>query len=295
MSNLTANQTEIKATKRDDIKKVDPRNIEIEAGFNKRVDYGDTLAMAHSVVSVGVLEAVIGYKKRAEDKYVLTDGHRRMAGVHLAIKLHNEGVAGFEDISKLEFIRLAPCSDDLKERLYIMAITGEGKKPLTDLEKASMYHSLIEVGKEEGKKRGEVIKEIVAKLGVSTATIYNLLQLNDVSEDIKDFIASGQISGEVVRAIIKEVKDPEEQKKMVLEAVYDAEEKAKASGGTKKAKATAANVKGLKPKTPMQKLLEVQEKLIKKDVINVRTRLLDSLIAALEEKESINRIVELFS
>lgn len=279
-------------TKRDDIKKVDPRNIEIEEGFNKRTDYGNILAMAHSVVEMGVIEPVIGYKKRGEDKYVLTDGHRRMAGVHLAIKLHNEGKAGFEDISKIEFIRLIPTSSDLKDRLYIMAITGEGKKPLTDMEKANMYQSLIAIAKTEGKKRGEAIKEIVAKLGVSQATVYNILQLNDLDPDIKAFVESGQISGSTVVTLVREVKDVVKQRELVLEAIYNAEDKAKATG--KKTKATIANVSGLKAKSPMQRLKEVVERLKEKEVTNVRATALIELVDLLENKKSTNKILELF-
>lgn len=284
--------TEAHATKRDDIKKVDPRNIEVETGFNKRTDYGNVLAMAHSVVEMGVIEPVIGYKKRGEDKYVLTDGHRRMAGVHLALKLHSEGVAGFEDISKIEFIRLIPSSDDLKDRLYIMAITGEGKKPLNDAEKAKMYAALIEVAASEGKKRGAAIKEIVLKLGVSPAAVYNTLKINDMPEEIQEAIANDSISGGTVVTIIREIKDPAEQIKAVQEAIADAKEVAEKEG--KKNKATAANVKGLTAKGPMSRLKEVRDRLEKKEISNTRTKLLVELLDALAEKRSVNKLVELF-
>jgi ParB family chromosome partitioning protein len=282
----------VQDTKRDDIKKVDPRNIEVEEGFNERKDYGDTLAMAHSVVEMGVIEPVIGYKKRGEDKYVLTDGHRRMAGVHLAIRLHNAGKAGFEDISKIEFIRLIPSSSDLKERLYIMAITGEGKKPLTDLEKAGMYARLIEMAKSEGKKRGDAIKEIVTKLGVSQATVYNILKINELPEEIKDAIAKNEISGSTVVTIVREIKDEAQQIKAVNDAIVHAKAQAEKEGG--KSKATASNVKGLKAKSAIQKLKEVAEKLENKEVSNSRTKLLGELLIALEDKRSVNKILDLF-
>lgn len=284
--------TAVHATKRDDIKKVDPRNIEVETGFNKRKDYGDVLAMAHSVVEMGVIEPVIGYKKRGEDKYVLTDGHRRMAGVHLALELHKEGKPGFEDISKIEFIRLIPSSDDLKERLYIMAITGEGKKPLTDMEKAEMYAALIEVAKGEGKKRADAVKEIVTKLGVSPATVYNTLKLNSLPEEIKEAIVNEEISGSTVVTIIREIKDEAEQIKAVEEAIADAKEIAATQG--KKSKATAANVKGLTAKSPMSRLKELRERLEKKEVRNSRVKLLVELLDGLEEKRSTNKLLELF-
>lgn len=282
------------ATKRDDIKKVDPRNIEVEEGFNKRTDYGDILAMARSVVEAGVIEPVIGYKKRGEDRYVLTDGHRRMAGVHLAIKLHNEGNPDFADISKIEFIRLIPCSDDLKERMYIMAITGEGKKPLNELEKAKMYAALIQIGKDENKSKADVITEIVEKLGVSKATVYNILKINELPEQIQSAIGAGQISGSTVSAIVREVKDKDEQVSLVNAAIEAAKTAAEAVGGKGKTKATAQNVKGLKSKSPMQRLKEVVAAVEEAGLTNVRAKVLLELVEALENKRSVKKIVELF-
>jgi ParB family chromosome partitioning protein len=131
--------TDVLVTKRTDIMLVDPRNITVEEGFNVRKDMGDLEGLAHSVVTDGVIVPIEGYKVRSEDRYVLTDGHRRLAAVKLALKFHAEGKAGFEDVSKIQLIRLIPSSANIKDRLYIMAITGEKKKDLTDLEKAEMY------------------------------------------------------------------------------------------------------------------------------------------------------------
>ena len=289
-----ADKTEAQKTGRTDLMLVDPKNISIEPDFNVRVDMGDIEGLAHSVVSLGVIDAIKGFKVRGEDRYIMTEGHRRLEAVLLAHRYHAEGKKGFEDISKIERIQLVPCSSDLEDRLYIMGATGEKKKNLTELERADLYKRLISLGETKGKKRSEVINEIKERMGVSTATVYNLLQLNDVDQDIKDFIASNQISGGVVLSIIKEVKEPEEQKKLVLEAVYDAEEKAKASGGTKKTKATAANVKGLVNKTPIQKLKELAEQLETKGIKNQRSKLLNELIDALEEKATVKSMVSFF-
>lgn len=281
-------------TKRDDIKKVDPRNIEVEEGFNKRTDYGNILAMAKSVVQAGVIEPVIGYKKRGEDRYVLTDGHRRMAGVHLAIKLHNAGNPEFADISKIEFIRLIPCSDNLKERMYIMAITGEGKKPLNELEKATMYATLIQIGKEENKSKAEIINEIVEKLGVSKATVYNIIKINELPEQIKTAIGAGEISGSTVSAIVREVKNADEQVSLVNAAIEAAKSATNAINGKGKTKATAKNVKGLKSKSPMQRLKEVVAAVEEAGLSNVRAKVLLELVEALQSKRSVKKIVELF-
>lgn len=293
MEKGTGLKSEIIETKRDDLKKVDPRNIEIEAGFNKRVDYGDIESLARSVVEVGVIEPIEGFKKRGEDKYVLTDGHRRHAAVMLALKYHAEGKKGFEDISKIELIRLIPSSSNIKDRLYIMAITGEGKKPLTDLEKGKMYDSLIEIGLAEGKKRGEVIKEICVKLGVSQATVYNVLQLNSLPEEIRTAIGKGAISGSTVTTIIRDVKDPEAQIKMVNEAIESAKEDAAKNGKATK-KATAKNVKGMAAKTPIQKLQALSEKIESAELNNTRAKTFVEVMKLIENGASVHKMFELF-
>ena len=285
-------QTETLNTKRTDLMLVDPRNLTVEAGFNVRKDMGDIKGLAKSIVELGVVEPVIGYKVRNEDAYVMTDGHRRLAAVLLALQLHAQGAAGFEDISKIERIPMRSASADPKERLYIMAVTGEKKKALTELEKAEMYARLIEYGKAEGKKRGEVIDDIKQRLGVSQATVYNILKLNALPEEIKDAISRNEISGSTVVTIVREIKDETEQIKAVSEAIVHAKALAEKEGG--KTKATASNVKGLKAKTAMQKLKEVAEKLDNKEVSNSRTKLLGELVDALENKRSVNKILDLF-
>lgn len=285
-------QTETLNTKRTDLMLVDPRNLTVEAGFNVRKDMGDIKGLAKSIVELGVVEPVIGYKVRNEDAYVMTDGHRRLAAVLLAFQLHAQGAVGFEDISKIERIPMRSASADPKERLYIMAVTGEKKKALTELEKAEMYARLIEYGKAEGKKRGEVIDDIKQRLGVSQATVYNILKLNALPEEIKDAISRNEISGSTVVTIVREIKDETEQIKAVSEAIVHAKALAEKEGG--KTKATASNVKGLKAKTAMQKLKEVVDKLDNKEVSNSRTKLLGELVDALENKRSVNKILDLF-
>lgn len=293
MEKATGLNSEVIETKRDDLKKVDPRNIEIEAGFNKRIDYGDIEGLARSVVEVGVIEPIEGYKKRNEDKYVLTDGHRRHAAVMLALKYHSEGKKGFEDVSKIQLIRLIPSSSNIKDRLYIMAITGEGKKPLTDLEKGNMYQALIDIGLAENKKRGEVIKEICAKLGVSQATVYNVLQLNTLPEEIRTEIAKGAISGSTVTTIIRDVKDPEQQIKVVTEAIADAKATAAQNGKATK-KATAKNVKNKAAKTPMEKLVALKERLESSDINNTRAKTFIEVMELVKDGASVHKMFELF-
>lgn len=285
-------ETETLKTKRTDIMLVDPRNLVIEEGFNKRVDYGDIPALALSIVQFGLIDAVKAHKVRGEEKYIVTDGHRRQAALMLAIENHNKGVKGFEDISLIERVPVLPASANLKERLYIMAITGETKKVLTDMEKVEMYEALLEMGKEEGKKRSDTIREICANLGISQAAVYNTLKISELSDSIKSKIASNIISATTVVAIVRELKDPVQQEKAVEAAIANAAKLSEASG--KKVKATAKDVKGLKSKTPMARIQEIVDKLETNKVNNVRANALKALLKAIEEKQSSHKLYELF-
>lgn len=281
-------------TKRTDLHHIDSRNIVVEEKFNKRGEdnYGNIHELSLNIVANGIMEDLLGFKKRGEEVYVMTEGHRRLRAVKYAFAMHAKGEAGFENVDKILRIPMRMASEKLVDRLYIMATTGFGKVPLKEFEKAELYEQLISLAMADGKKRGQAIKELITRLGVSTATVYNTLKLNELDPDIKAFVASGQLSGATAITIVKEITDPEKQKEAVLEAIYNAEDKAKATGS--KAKATAANVKGLKAKSLIQKLKEVSEKLEEKDVKNIRTKLLTDLIEALDEKKSVNVLVNLF-
>lgn len=277
-----------------DLKQVDHRNITVETDFNKRglTNYGDIEGLARNIVANGVMEALIGYKVRNEDRFVLTEGHRRLKAITLAFKYNAEGKVGFEDISKIERVPLRTASADKKERLIIMATTGFGKVPLTEMEKAELYSELIEMDVKSGVKRGEAIKALVIRLGISQATVYNLLKLTELPDEIKEAIVKNQISGSTVVTIVREVKDVEEQKRLVNAAIESANTSTETEG--KKAKATAKNVAGLKAKSPMQRLKEVAAKLEAQGTQNVRSKVLLELVEALEKKRSLSKIVELF-
>lgn len=285
-------ETKTLKTSETDLKNVDHRNITIEEGFNKRGadNYGDIEGLARNIVANGVLEALIGFKVRNEDRFVLTEGHRRLMAIELAFKYHKEGKVGFEDISKILRIPLRTASADKKERLLIMAVTGMGKVPLTEMEKAELYNDLIELDVQGGVKRGEAIKALITRLGISQATVYNILKLNELPEEIKESIIRKEISGSTVVAIVREVKDVDEQKRLVKEAITSTKTTADAGGK----KATAKNVKGLKAKSPLQKLKELSAKLEEKSINNSRARVLFELIDNLEAKASINKMLEIF-
>lgn len=287
-------ESEVLSSQRTDLMKVDFRSIIIENEFNHRGEnnFGDIEALALNIVANGVLDPLLGHKVRGEDRFVLTEGNRRLRAVKMAFKNNADGKIGFEDLSKIKLIPMRMVSSGRKDRLLIQASTGFGKVPLTDLEKSGLYKELIELSISEGKKRGEAIKELVVRLGISQASVYNTLKLNELDEDIKGFIASGEISGSTINQIIREEKDMGKVKDLILSAVYDAENKTTATGSKKKA--TAANVKGLKQQSPLQRLQELATELEVQKVNNERSRVLFELIEELGKKSSLKRLIEIF-
>ena len=287
-------ETEILSSQRTNLMNVDHRAIVIEEEFNHRGEnnFGDIEALALNIIANGVLDPLLGHKVRGEDRFILTEGNRRLRAIKLAFKSHSDGKLGFEDLSKIKLIPMRMVSSVKKDRLFIQVSTGFGKVPLTDLEKAGLYKELIELSISEGKKRGEAIKELVTRLGISTASVYNILKLNELDSVIKGFIESGQISGSTINQIIREEKDMDKVKKLVLSAVCNAEEKTAATGSKKKA--TAANVKGLKKQSTIQRLKEVEEKLIADKVNTMKARILFELIDSLEKKLSTKKLLEIF-
>lgn len=272
-------------TQRTDLMLVDPAN-------RSEDNYGNIEELALNIVANGVLDPPIGFKVRGEDKYIMTEGHRRLRAIKLAQHLHKQGKPGFEDLSKIIRVPFRTASSDTKERLYIVANTGNGKVPLTELEKAALYADLLKLEIEGGLKKVEAVKKTIARLGISQSKFYGTLSLNEVDEDVKSFIKAGQISGGTVVQIVRELQDSEKVKDAVLEAVYNAEETKTKSGKPKKA--TAANVKALAKKSVVGTLKDLAAICEENKYSNVRTRLLESLIEGLTNGDSAEKLSELF-
>lgn len=289
-----AEKVEFLKTTKNDIPKIDVRRIITEEGFNWReVDnFGDIPALALSILTVGLLEPLIGHKVRKSENHLLTDGHRRFAAIMYAFEAHEKKVPGFENIDSIRMVEFKPAPANLKDRLYIMAITGTTKRLLSDVERAKMFEQLIAIGKEEGKNEKEVVKEIISKLGVSKATIYNTLTITKLPDVIKQRIIANEIGSSVVLGITRELKNPEEQIKAVEAAIANANQAYAVTG--KKVKATAKNVKGSANKSPMARIEELIEKLDKNEVKNTRVVALKALFAGLQEKKKVNQLYELF-
>lgn len=281
-------EVETLKTKKNDLLLIDPRNIVEEEGFNVRADMGDLDSLADSIISVGQLEPISVMKIRGEEKFALTDGHRRMAAIRLAI----------EKGHPIPYVRAIVSSGNLEDRIFAMVITGIGKKPLNSVEEAEAYKRL--------KAYGYEVKDIAKRVGKSLPHIYNLLKIADLPQEIKKRIINDEISGNTVLQIFKDSKTADDLIAAVDNAVNAANEvdevpsepttiegeptSTPKATSKKKKKATARHAGVL---SPMKKLEEAL--VIACDKNYQYVDLMQTLVAALNNRNSkVESIAKIF-
>lgn len=268
MSETATEMETLNKTKKTDLMLIDPRNIIVDESFNVREDYGDIDGLAKSIVEVGLIEPIIVAKQRGTDQYLLTDGFRRMRAILKAIENGNQ----------IPYVKAIIASGNMEDRIFAMIITGTGKKPLNNLEEGEAYKRL--------KAYGYEVKDIAAKVGKSLPHIYNMLKLADVPQKVKKYILDGDISGNTVVSLLKDVKTTDDLLRVVEEAVLaseiEHEEDTKAGKTSKKKKKATARHTGVL--TPMKKLEAALDIAMEKGYDNIQ--LLHDLVTKLGIKES---------
>ena len=173
---------ELKA-KRKDMLQLPFSQIEIEIGFNVRFDYGDIDELANSIAENGVLVPLRGYKIRGEDRYIITDGHRRYAAVK---RLEDRD----EEYSRILIPFLVESTKQTEEdRIAGMWVFNSGK-PLSILEKAFVVERLLD--------RGWTISDIAKKVGKSVTHIRDCKILCEAGVDLHNLIIEGKVAGTTV-------------------------------------------------------------------------------------------------
>ena len=182
-------ELEVLETKRGkDIFMVDPRNIEVQEGFNGRKVF-DPIVMAELKASIkanGVRVPILA-KRIKGDTFSLVNGERRLRA---CMELIEEGHP----------IRIPTTlfTGSEIEAVIDMLITNQNVA-LTALEEADVLSRLSRMGLTD--------KEIEVKTGRSVTIISNMRILHAVPEHIKNMIVEEQISSTLVTQVMREHKD----------------------------------------------------------------------------------------
>lgn len=202
-------KSEILKTTKKDLFMVDPRNLIEEENFNTRFELGNIDELAESIKENGVKKPLLGFKVTGQDKYVLTDGHRRFVAIQ---KIIAEATAAGKDIP--DSIKQVPIITDKETRIVertINIILSNDGMPLNPVELATSYKRLIDNGMTQ--------MQIAKKIGKSQAHVATTLRLVNVSETTKQAIVSGKVSVSTVRDMINKKSDTTVIDKKIAAAV----------------------------------------------------------------------------
>lgn len=224
--------------------------LEVEPDYNKRINYPRIPELVESIRENGVKIPLV--VKKSGDKYIIRGGHRRYKALKTLVD------SGF-DVGKI------PCTPQGKDvspeqEIVDMFVYNDGE-PFSQLEQGLIFDELH--------KRGYTEKDIQKKLGLSHVNeVYDGLKLAHTPKRIHISIRDNKISSTAVLQIIKDCKhedgvDYEKAMQMVEKAVVMAEKDPTNKSETKKA--TARHVKGLRDKTPIQKMFSAVERAEKKE------------------------------
>lgn len=211
---------------RRDVFYIDVDLLEIIPGFNIRhqSNFGDLDQLARTIRSEGVQEAFHGYKTD-KDKFAVTQGHRREAGLRRAITLIEEDIrlARVDDDRKrvaelnkeMAKVRSVPVISEPQgksdtDRLYDQFTLNDGLA-LTILDQAEGFRRLMEKGESEA--------TIIRRRGITKTHFANcMLLLNDAAPKVLDFVRQGRVSSTLAIELVRKVKDKTEQVRLLEEA-----------------------------------------------------------------------------
>ncbi len=196
-----------------DLFRIDPSVIEIEEGFNVRIERPELAEhIKHLVASIrihGVIEPLT--VRLEEGRVFLVNGHNRLRAVK---ELISEG---------MDFSAGVPCISDSRtltpEARKLRILLRNDGLPHSPLEKAMIFRDILATGM--------TVEEIAREVGYTTKQVHNLVTLAEAPEAVKEAVQEGAISA---TEAIKTVKKHGEQAPEVIQ---------QAVGGSKNGHATA--------------------------------------------------------
>lgn len=177
------------ASGRSDLFMLDPNLIVVDPGWNVRIKteayFAGIRELADSIKSEGVKEPLRGFMRG--DDPVLTNGHRRLDAVMLAI---SEGA----EIKAVPFLPEDRNGNDA-DRVMTMLTSNSGA-PLLALEKAEVFKRLMNFGWD--------IAKIATKSGISGSQVRNILDLGAAPSAVQAIVTAGEISATTAVAAVRE-------------------------------------------------------------------------------------------
>ncbi len=178
---------------RSDVYKVDPRDINVMEGFNCR-DFSSPQAreeleeLKSSILAEGVKVPLACWMEGVGDdaKLYIENGGRRHRAIMELIEAGNE-------VADVPII-LGQRDRPLAERL-MSQITMNSGAPFTPLEQAHLFSRLQE--------EGLSVAEISRRSGKSRTYVTNLIRLHAAPEELRQRVASGEISATLAMATIR--------------------------------------------------------------------------------------------
>lgn len=174
--------------------------IEIEKGFNPRVNYGDIDALAQSIIENGIKNPLRGFKNK-NGKFVLTDGHRRLRATEIALQSQPEIL--------IPFI-IDTSNKSMEQRVIDVMICNDGLK-LNPLEESEIVRRLVNYGMSDA--------DIVQKTGKTNVYISNLKLLNSAPQRIKNLILQDVVSATLAMDVLRSTDSYEEAVEKIEGAV----------------------------------------------------------------------------
>lgn len=177
---------------RSDMFRVDPRVIQIKAGWNGRdmsavenQEHVDQLAK--SIAEVGVKEPITVYWE--DSKAWVSDGHCRLLATMRAIEQYGAG-----DKLKTILVKSEDRYTNEADRVFSQIIRNSGK-PFTGLEQAHIFKRLLDFGWEQ--------KDIAVKAGYSGGRVSQILSLLTLPQGVKEMVNAGQVSATMAVQTVK--------------------------------------------------------------------------------------------
>ena len=207
---MATNNSKKKRTPRKDYHLFTINDIQVEEGFNPRHDYGDIEELARDVASNGILVPLRGFKRKGEDKYILTDGHRRFKAAQIVQKK-------YPNIElRIPLIAHKVITDE--QRLLNVLSFNSGLN-LNPLEEAEVINRLVNFGLND--------KEIIKRTGMTGTYVSNLKLLYNSPQSLKNHVTSNMVSATLAMEVLREAKDFEKASKIIEEGVSFAKAKGK--------------------------------------------------------------------